>query len=769
MQPAKVTVFSSVSEEINSDVMSVFPDGSASYAYLWRSSQFTGTWMVGNYENSKIGRERSAPFSGVLPYYTYNFFQLADGGRLAVNNYQDSVSRDVGIEWVKLHNSDTSGSCLGSDTSLTFLQSATLSPARFYIDSIVSNALIETFQPFDSVIGDTIITGSNCKQITYCDSLKLIPALTTLCPGTPVTLTVRKNKACGAFPAFSYDTSAVQSFLRVNDTTLGISFRKQYEGYVSAAINGCQPLSDSVKFTVLQAPGVLSLGPDTVICPGNTVTLNARKGYASYRWQDGSEDSLFTITQPGKYYVTATDACGGSFSDTVIAVSYPPIPFDIGPGLSLCAGSSVSLTAPAGFTNYQWSPAPGLSATTGQTVTASPLQTAQYKVVAEQTPGCFAADSLIVTVKGAPPIYLGNDTTLCSGESLLLTAGTGFNSYMWSTGENTSSVSIGTRGIVWVKGEKDGCISADTLLVSAVYPLPVFSLGNDTTLCEGQQLQYNFSFPAASYTWNDVSSAASQTVTAPGRYSLLVMQKGCSYADTVNIAYQPSPVFSLGSDTTLCEGMSVLLYADVPGAAYRWQDGSTASSYLVTQKGRYTLTAKKDGCSTADSINVFFLGAPYFSLGKDTVICTTQTLLLNPKLTVPVTYLWGNGNTTPTYTVRAGGLYYLTATGLCGSYADSVNVDYTTCRLALPSAFTPGHDGNNDVFRVKYPFPVLSFHLSVFNRWGQKVWETSDMSRGWDGNISSYPASPGTYIWQLSYTSVEGRQFSSAGTVVLFH
>jgi gliding motility-associated-like protein len=92
---------------------------------------------------------------------------------------------------------------------------------------------------------------------------------------------------------------------------------------------------------------------------------------------------------------------------------------------------------------------------------------------------------------------------------------------------------------------------------------------------------------------------------------------------------------------------------------------------------------------------------------------------------------------------------------------------YCDAVLVFPNAFTPNHDGVNDVFRVKYPGLATGYNLQIFNRSGQKIFETSDISAGWDGTFISQLQPDGTYVWIVRYTDSSGKKQNMQGSVVL--
>ena len=198
------------------------------------------------------------------------------------------------------------------------------------------------------------------------------------------------------------------------------------------------------------------------------------------------------------------------------------------------------ITAPPGFIHYQWT-SYNIVADTDQIVKVFPAMSFMYKVVAEKTPGCFATDSIYVTVNNVPSVHLGNDTSFCANQSVTLDAGSGFDSYEWNTGDSTEKIVVNHPGTFVVISTLNGCFADDTIKVLNVYPLPSFSLGKDTVLCEGKQLQYNFNLPQATYMWRNGSTLNTATINAPGTYWLKVTQMGCINMDTISVKYNPSP------------------------------------------------------------------------------------------------------------------------------------------------------------------------------------------------------------------------------------
>ncbi|MDN3657423.1 gliding motility-associated C-terminal domain-containing protein [Ferruginibacter paludis] len=747
-------------------VTTMFADGSGAFARLGYATGLQPESLYGSFKNGQVLKQRFIPHPDQYVSWTSNFLPMDDGGQIIVNFVGDNKTSSAYTEFMRMHNSDTTGSCLGSDTTAVIMEKELYEKNQFYFQVIDSNVLSEDLHPFEGISNDAFTILSNCKQVSFCDSLRLSVSKDTVCVGTPVTINIHKNKECGAVPSWSYEATAVSFLYQQNDTTATAIINQPWQGVLRATISGCRLLQDSVRLTVLQSPGLLNLGTDTVICPGNTVLLNAKKGYTSYKWQNGSTDSVFPVKAPGIYYVTVTDACQGTFSDTVYVAGHSPISFDIGADTSICNKENITLKAPAAFLHYHWT-GENINNDTLQYITAMPTISSWFKVTAEKTPGCFTSDSLFVTVKKTPSIQLGNDTSFCANQQLVLDAGPGFSSYEWNTGQQQQWIKINQPGSFSIRAVFNGCYVYDTLQVTSVYPMPVFSLGPDTSLCQGQNLLLHVSLPQGNFLWSNGSAANMFNVTGPGIYWLKATQQGCSTMDTLQVTYTSLPIVQLGKDSPLCEGQTMLLNATNTGATYIWQDGSTAATYSVKNQGLYAVTVSLGHCSVADTIALQYRPLPLFTLGRDTFMCKGQQLLLRPTINTSANFLWQDGSHDPTFTVIKEGIYSLQTSNSCGSYFDSITIMEGNCIIEMPSAFTPNGDGLNDVFKVKYPFTVQQYFMTVYNRFGEKVFETSQIGDSWDGKSKGQLLPQSSYVWLIRFTDDHNKVQTLKGTVLL--
>ena len=628
------------------------------------------------------------------------------------------------------------------------------------------NTALQPFPVADSTlsIDNVIVSGikyapeesAYCKSVSSCDSIH-IKGDSAICNVMPALFTATRNKNCTSPVYWSVVPSSGAAITYPDDTTLSVVFNNSGNYHVAAYI--LRPCGDTVhdSFAVhVNLLPNLNLGVDTFICSNSSLVLHAGNQFESYKWQDGSIDSLYKVTAAGQYFVTVKDYCNNTFSDTININDVTTVAFHVMNDTTKCNNDSIRFTAPAGFLSYRWSPDYSISNDTGKVVDVFPDTTVSYIASAFTSSGCNVSDTIHITVNHSPKIILGNDTSICSGQTIILNAGNRFNNYLWNTGDTTRIIKVLTAGAYSVKAtDGNQCISKDTFNLLNVYPLPLFSLGNDTTLCDGNQLSYNFTISQqASYLWNTGSTSNIFNINSAGTYWLQVTsQMGCIKSDSIQISYQPSPVITLGNDTTLCKGNNYVLNAFYPGSSYTWQDGATSSQYTVTVPGLYHVAVNLNGCIAKDTIDISYLDKPFFNLGKDTVLCEGTTITLHPQLNTNASYTWQDASNSSTYLVKGIGTYELTVTNECGTFSDEIIITPGLCNIEMPNVFTPNGDGLNDVFRVKYPFTVRSFLFTVYNRFGQKMFETTDMTKGWDGNYQSQPQPMGSYVWLIQLTA----------------
>ncbi|MBA3647613.1 MAG: gliding motility-associated C-terminal domain-containing protein [Chitinophagales bacterium] len=222
----------------------------------------------------------------------------------------------------------------------------------------------------------------------------------------------------------------------------------------------------------------------------------------------------------------------------------------------------------------------------------------------------------------------------------------------------------------------------------------------------------------------------------------------------------------IGPDTSLCKGDSMLLNITNPLATgYLWQDGITNPIYNVHESGEYLAKIFFGDCgSISDSLKINFVSQPQIFLGTDTSICESTALNLKASVEGNAQYQWQDGSGSNFFTASASGTYWLNATNECGNDQDTIHLDFINCncRAVVPNVFTPNGDGVNDFMKpVMECNELTSYNLKIFNRWGELVFETNNVSDGWNGRYKSQPAETGTYIYLINYSGmIESRSLS---------
>lgn len=293
-----------------------------------------------------------------------------------------------------------------------------------------------------------------------------------------------------------------------------------------------------------------------------------------------------------------------------------------------------------------------------------------------------------------------------------------------------------------------------------IYPLPPDTLYHqllDTATCYGDAVQLNALPGFEAYQWDDGSTGSSRVVTEPGRYWVFSRDACHSRIDTFVLGVKADARVSLGNDTTLCKQQPFLLHAKAKqGTTLRWQDGSSNSTLKVYNNGIYTVTATLAGCAYTDSIRVSFDDLEQ-KLGPDTFLCIGDPVQLMLQAYVPPgsSVLWSTGHTGPQLVLNDTGTYWVRVQDTVCNGSDTITVgrEYCSCFFDVPNAFSPNADGLNDIFlgSIEFQCPVSAFSMSIYNRWGQRIFYSADPHKGWDGMQSGVPSEVGSYTYEIRF------------------
>ena len=302
----------------------------------------------------------------------------------------------------------------------------------------------------------------------------------------------------------------------------------QADCYSVEATNICGVDRDTLCLSYETRPQ-LSLGADTTLCENDTLLLDAFWPNATYRWQDGSSGSDFTVTQAGTYHVLVSlQACEAR--DTV-QIDYRPLPrVDLGGDQLVCDQPEYILTANFAPASYRWS-----DGSTEQSLTAT--ITGLYAVQVRNSCG-EASDSVMLTFEQSPEVSLGLDTLLCEGEILLLDATWPRAAYLWQDGSVEPVLVVNEAGSYSVQLATD-CGEAEDQLRVDYEDAPAISLPPDTLICEGQFLLIDLQGRGDTYRWQDGSAEPRRELAEPGRYWVEVGNRCGTSRDSLQLDTEP--------------------------------------------------------------------------------------------------------------------------------------------------------------------------------------------------------------------------------------
>jgi gliding motility-associated-like protein len=476
-------------------------------------------------------------------------------------------------------------------------------------------------------------------------------------------------------------------------------------GLAATNIGGCvDTLYQAV--TVHPLPPVFA-GNDTTVCPGFNIPLTAT-GANSYVWETGTQNGGSYIPPSSQMItVTGTDGNGCVNSDSLFVTLFPAAVVDAGPDISVCDGSSVTITG-SGVANYSWDN--GLL--DGQSFTP-PVGVVTYTVTGTDVNGCIDTDQMLLTVWANPAVSAGNDQSICEGDSTLL-SGSGAVNYVWNNGviNNDYFIPVVNNTYTVTGTDINGCVNTDAMqltIENAAYPSfisPVlancipftFTLNNTST---------GTPFTAAEWTFGNGETATGAgpivyTYNTPGCYDIgltLTTALGCEWDTMVQnyLCSYPLPIADFEPSPTVItdlENTSTMINQSSGGSYYAWDFG--------------------DGTSTTEFEPLHFF---------------PNTTSANYLITLVVYNQYG-----------------------CTDTTNRVVILNETQLIFVPNTFTPdGNEYNQTWFPViTADFDPYEYSCYIFDRWGELIWENHNHLVGWDGRrMNGSSIQDGVYTWKI--------------------
>lgn len=653
--------------------------------------------------------------------------------------------------------------------------------ARIWGDSIIcdNNINLLTASPSDSYIwstGDTtatisvnstgeysviISTYNGCSVTAHHNITQLLPAPIPQISGTIFCKETENIITASGGESFVWNTGAHGESIRV-DSAGTYSVTTTYS-------NGCSVTGQK---TLIDGTPQIIISGDTVICIGQTSTIQATGGH-TYHWSTGEHNPILvtTPTQTTTRVIDVTSESGCQTSRAVTIVVNPlPTPSILGDNI-FCQGDSSALYA-SGGTDYQWS-----NGGYGDEIYVK--NTGIYVVTVTNEFGCTNTAHHSITANPQPHIVITGDTTFCQGSSSHLTV-LGGNSYLWSTGAATQTTTISHSGTYTVTvTNNNGCSASKSIQISTI-PAPIGNIVGETRICEGERTLLTAT-GGTSYIWNDGSTEPTLSVTQAGTYTVTISnEEGCTSIVSKNVTTLPRPNATIIGNTELCAGNSTTLIAN-GGISYLWNDSTSTSFKNISETGTYSvLVTDNNGCSAVASTTVIVNEAPDITITGDDNICIGESTLLTATIYGSGQFLWSNGehssfiNVSPNHTTN----YTVVATntnGCVSTESFTVNVHpYPNPAITGESSFCQGENttltavgGNSYLWSNYEQTPSISvstpgvYVVTVSNEYGCSstsshtvvshplpVPQITGESTFCDGSFATLNASGGiSYLW----------------------
>tara|TARA_B110000114_G_scaffold183948_1_gene226451 strand:- start:11 stop:4654 length:4644 start_codon:yes stop_codon:yes gene_type:complete len=539
---------------------------------------------------------------------------------------------------------------------------------------------------------------------------------------------------------------------------------------------------------------------DSIVCEKDSITINAEHPDAfSYTWLPGNETdaSIKVGSEDATYTVTIVDNDGCEFTDSV-QISEEKLPtVSLGSDTTICDNLTKILDAASSSdVSYAWfldrviipdENSPTLEADSGE-----------YIVIVSTANGCESSDSINIDNHQLPNVVIDNEYEFCKFDSVEIDLGNIGESYLWSTGDSTSSIWVYSAGAISAEvTDSNSCVvSVNTTLIENA--LPTLDLGDHDSACVGLEINLDaepvVGYAPYTFIWSDGQTDPIYNLVGPDTLSVIVTDSNnCMAYDTIEIAALDSLEMSFDDgDNQVCQGSeseTPLNAGSFDGASYTWllPDGTTETTQEIVPllNGWYIINVTDEyNCKGYDSVLNVVIPTPNIDLGPDTSFCSlgsdTYTIRMEFYENVLGTISWNDNNNnsndslfTARYTSSTViGTFVDTATGCV--HVDSVELT-EFCEptvIQFPNVFVPGSEEGNGTFRPigitdgnfkDYVNNIIWSDFEVFNRWGLKVFQSSDILPNWDGVYENRPVASGVYYWVYKYKDSSLKEYTFNG------
>ncbi|MCD4773275.1 MAG: choice-of-anchor L domain-containing protein [Bacteroidales bacterium] len=617
-----------------------------------------------------------------------------------------------------------------------------------------------------------------------------------------------------------YDTATLTGYggssyeWSTGDTTQTILVSPEEETtYIVIVFDACGN-QDADTVTVFVASPQANAGEDVTICLNNSTDLTAGGGLY-YEWNTGQTTQTINVSPlvDTEYWVFVTDACNNTAVDSVWVFVNDEVVANAGPDQTICFGDTTTLSASGGV-EYEWN--------TGETtpnIDVSPEVTTVY--IIEVFDGCYDTDSVTVFVDPLPDVEATSASSIICFEDTIQLYASGADEYYWTSdpvdptlsGQETSPNPLVTplqNTIYTLQGTdlSTTCENTSSVLVAVRDQLmSTFDLTAESA-CENEPVYINYSGNAtsgATYDWDFDNGNSTGSGQGPINVywsslgekiiSLKVFENGCeSYVtyDTVQVNPTPMADFDV-SEISGCVPFTIDFINNssnlIPETEYLWDFGNGDNSnqqqgiYTYNEAGTYdlSLTVFNGNCDDTKTVNSFIQANPNpvadFTVTPTLTSIENSTISFNDNSSIDaVSWIWdladGNfaydENFTHTYSDTGTFVIQLISENIfgCTDTAYKQVMIKPHPRIYMPNAFVPNSIGENKTFDM-IGIGIEEVSMSIFNRWGERIFYTNRLGEGWDGKINGNDAPMGTYIYYVTYKNNLGQSDELYGTVTL--
>lgn len=643
----------------------------------------------------------------VLKKYDVNYVLLG------IDNYYKVPYADSYVDETKLVMIvDSLGNVSNTDVTECHNTPLPTDILNFNVSSQSINTSISNFDdnlPVNKFNQDYFVTYvesiTNCERIINCE-FKLKEEGN--CTKDNIRNLYLQENECGGTIEWIFDKSKFEIISQTKDT-LVVFPKVEFENEtIKAKINvNCNFFEQEIIIENKTLAETLSVGPDKLVCNENfEYEIKAQPGFKSYLWNNNSTDQSIKVTTTGTFYVDVTDNCGTKASDTLhINLISGSTNFIIGKD-SYCENEEVELKVEQNLNVQKWE-VDGVEFGNAASIKLKAEKDFSVKVTALTNGGCELISTKNYIVNLTPKIDLGNDQTICYNDNVLLTwKNEGFTNFKWNSGESEAFITVSAPQNYIVNAlYKNNCYSSDSINITN-YPFIHEILGNDTSICSNSNFEI----------------------------------------ETIQNNY----------------------------TSYNWSNGSTnQKSGPITQPGEYRVDiVDQNGCKGADTIvikNIY--QAPENFLNKIDSLCRNESIAIQ-SLKTYASYNWSTQEYSNKIEVQNSGKYYLTVIdeNKCLGTDSIIIVQKSDCitGIYIPNAFSPNNDYKNDIFKPIINIGVIEYyHIQVYNRWGQSVFESKNPAIGWDGKFRNKDVPNGTYIYVLHLKIKDTQQKTFRGEIIV--